>query len=356
MRPYFPTLLFLASMASAQTTITAPTAPSPSNVDRPFAGGVGRYQQWYSASSLQSGGFGTPVRLTQLEFLAGTTQTSTAYVIDMEVSLAHGKSIGLGGSLNVNYDDTPLIVLPRQNVQLLAGAPTSVVMTIPFTNQFTWDFTRPIVVDIKIFGNSNNNQPFLYNNLGTLSSFGQTARCYATNNPSATIGTVQQSIGMITRFTGRDGVVLYYGAGCNGEGFNVPEYQVTNLPWPGISWGHRLTNAASQRFCMWMIGDNRSTFGSGSQAVALPADVGLLLGFAANGCFLRQNAVASVWSMTVGGGPGSGTATVQVSLPAIGNYIGVSLYSQFFVLDPNSPNGLMSSTPAAWSIVAPVGG
>lgn len=357
MRLQLTTILLLAAMAPAQTQVTAPNPPSPANVDRPFAGGVGRYQQWYAAWTLQGAtGFSTPVRLEQLEFFAGLSQSSAATLIDMEVSIAHGKGFSLTGQFNNNYDDAPVIVLPRQNVQLMAGAPSTVVMTIPFATQFTWDFTRPIVIDIKIFGNSNGNQPFQYNNLGTVSSINATARCYQVGSPSATTGIVQQSIGLVTRFQGRDGVVLNYGAGCPGEGQFIPEYSVVNLPWPGIAWSHQITKAASQRLCMWMIGDNRTTFGSGPQAVGLPADVGTLLGFAPNGCFLRQNAVASVWTTTVGAGPGAGAATVTVNLPPLGFYIGSSLYTQFFVLDPNSPNGLMSATDAAWSIVAPVGG
>ena len=81
-----------------------------------------------------------------------------------------------------------------------------------------------------------------------------------------------------------------------------------------------------------------------------------MLGFAPNGCMLLQNAVASVWSTTVGAGAGSGIATISVQLPAVTSYVGMSLYTQWFVLDPNAPNGLMSATEGGWSIVAPVGG
>ncbi|MCR9246148.1 MAG: hypothetical protein NXI31_14050 [bacterium] len=357
MRLHLTSFLLLTAMAAAQTTtVTAPNS-APGNVDRPFAGGVGRYQQWYNSWTLQgASGFSSPVRLNQLEFFAGSIQSSNATMLDMEVSIGHGKGFGITGVYASNFDDTPVIVLPRQNVQLAAGAPGAVVMTIPFGTTFTWDFTRPIVVDIKIFGNSRGNQPFQYNNRGTLSGFSATSRLYSTGNPSATNGQVQANVGLITRFTGRDGVVLYYGSGCAGEGFHVPDYEVVNLPWPGIVWNHRISNASSQRFCILMIGDNRTTFGSGPQTVPLPADVGTLLGFSPNGCFLRQNSVATIWGQTVGGGPGAGSTTVPISLPPLGFYIGTSLYTQFFVLDPNSPNGLMSATRAAWSIVAPVGG
>lgn len=342
---------FLAAMASAQTTFaTAPQNPT-TNVDRPFAGGVGRYQQWFAPWTLTPS-FSTPVRLDQMDFFAGLSQSSTQVSIDMEVSISHGKAIGLSGSFVNNFDDVPVVVWPRQNITLNAGPPQSIVMTIPFAAQFTWDRTRPVIVDIKVFGNSMSNQPFVYNNLGTASGFSAVSRLYQAGNANATSGQVQASIGMITRFRGRDGVVLEYGTGCPGEGQIIPDNTVLQLPWPGIAWSHQITNAASQRACMWMIGDSNSTFGT----TPLPLDVGTLLNFAPNGCFLRQNAVATVWSTTVGAGPGSGIASVTINLPAVTFYVGMSLYSQWFVLDPLAPSGLMSATEGAWAIVAPVGG
>ena len=344
-------VLLLASLLSAQTLVTTPSTTT-ANVDRPFAGGVGRYQQWYAAWTLSGPGqFTTPVRIDQMEFFAGLSQSSTQTTIDMEVTISHGLGFGLLGTFASNLVD-PLVVLPRQNVTLFPGAPSALVMTIPFATQFTWDRTRPIVIDIKIFGNGMNNQPFTYNHLGTASGLQAVARNYQAGNPSAVSGVVQQSVGLITRFRGRSGFVLEYGSGCAGEGSFVPDNTVLNLPWPGIGWGHQLTGAASQRFAMWMIGDSRTTFGS----FLLPADVGTMLGFAPNGCMMRQNAVASLWTTTVGGGPGAGFASINVNLPAVGWYIGMSLYTQWFVLDPNSPNGLMSATEGAWSVVAPVGG
>ncbi|MCA8976141.1 MAG: hypothetical protein KDC98_15575 [Planctomycetes bacterium] len=344
-------LVVLASSAlSAQTLVTAPSSPT-SNVNRPFGGGTGRYQQWYSASSLTSG-FTTPVRIDQMAFMAGSTQSSNATMIDMEVAIGYGNALGLAGVFDQNFTEPPQIVAPRQNIQLAAGGPGTIVMTIPFTSQFTWDRTRSLVVDIRIFGNSRSNQPFAYNNLGTVAGILQTSRNYFAGNPAATTGQVQANIGMITQFRGRSGVILEYGTGCAGEGFHVPNNSVQNLPWPGITWSHQLDGASSQRLCMWMIGDSRTSFGT----VFLPADVGTLLGMAPNGCMLRQNAVASLWATTVGGGPGTGIANVSVFMPAVTSYVGMSLYTQWFVLDPNAPNGLMSSSEAAWSIVAPVGG
>jgi hypothetical protein len=350
MRLTLATLVLLTPLLSAQTLVTVPTSIA-SDVNRPFAGGTGHYQQWHAAWSLQSG-FATPVRIDQIEFFAGSSNTATAYTIDMQVEIAHGNNSGLTGIFGSNYNDTPLVIRPRGNLVLNAGAPGAVVMTIPFATQFTWDRTRPIVIDIKIFGNSNSSQPFVYNNRGTASGISEIHRLYAAGSPNAVNGTPQQWVGMVTRFRGRDGVVLEYGTGCPGEGGFVPNNEVLNLPWPGIAWSHRVAGAASQRFCLWMIGDNRQSAGT----VALPVDIGAYLGGWTTGCMLRQNAVATLGAMTVGSGPGAGIATVTLNLPPVTSYIGWSLYTQWFVLDPNAPSGLLSATEAAWTIVAPIGG
>lgn len=348
--PQLTTLLFTAALA-AQTAHTTPNPPSPANVDRPFGGGIGRYQQWYSAASMAAG-FTTPMRIELIEFFAGTSQSSNATTLDMEVRVSHGKSLGLTGAFDTNYADVPLIVLPRQNVQLLAGAPGAVVMTIPFATRFTWDRVRPVLVEIKIFGNSRGNQPFAYNHRGTTSGSTTTHRVYQAGSAGATNGVSQQGIGLVTRFTARPGAIVPFGAGCPGQGGFVPVNTVVAVPYPGLNWQHQLTQASSQRLCIWVIGDSNSQWGP----VTLPADIGTMLGMAPNFCSLNVNPVSTVWTTTVGGGPGSGSATVAMQLPAVTFYIGMSLYTQWLVADPLSPNQLLSATPGMWSIVAPVGG
>ena len=352
MRIALTTLFFLVSLATAQTTlVVAPNPPAPTNLDRPFAGGVGRYQQWYAPWSLSSG-FLKPVRIDRLEFFAGLTQSSNATAIDMELSIGYGQPTGLFGSYGSNFSSTPLVVWPRQNLQLAAGSPGAVVLTVPFQQQFTWDRTRPIVIDIKVFGNSRSNQPFTYNNLGTVTSFGATSRLYQAGNPFALSGQVQQSMGMITQFRGRAGAVLQYGTGCPGEGGFVPENTVLQLPWPAITWSHRITKAASQRSCIWMIGDSNTMNGG----VSLPIDLGTMFGRPPTGCLLLQNALVTLWTTSIGGGPGAGMATVSVNLPLVTGSAGTAFYTQWFVLDPHAPNGFLSATEGEWSIVAPYGG
>jgi len=343
--------LLLAAAVAAQTTHTTPNPASPANVDRPFGGGVGRYQQWYSAASMAAG-FNTPMRIEQIELFAGLSQSSNATTIDMEVRVSHGRTLGLIGTFDSNYADAPVIVLPRQNVQLLAGAPGAVVMTIPFTTRFTWDHVRPVLVEIKIFGNSRQNQPFAYNNRGTTSGSPTTHRVYQAGSAGATSGTAQQNIGLVTRFTARPGAVVPFGAGCPGEGGFVPVNTVVQVPYPGLNWLNQVSQASSQRACIWMLGDSNTT----SPLGPLPADIGVLLGTAPNLCPLNVNPLVTMFTTTVGGGAGAGSAAVSIALPAMTFYIGMSFYTQWLVADPLSPNQMMSATPGMWSIVAPVGG
>jgi hypothetical protein len=339
--------------AAAQMLAITPNPASPQNLDRPFPGGIGRYQQWYSAAEL-SAAFTTPVRIEQIEFFAGSSATN-ATTIDMEVTMAHAPSLGLASAFQSNYLSNPVLVWPRGNVQLTAGAPGAVVMTIPFSTRFTWDHSRPVVVEIKIFGNSRNNQPFTYDLRGTATSIGITGRNYIAGNASATNGTVQPGWGLRTRFTARPGVVVDFGAGCPGEGNFVPRNTSLNIPYPGIFWNNQITNAASQSLAIFILGLTNTTT-TGQPPVPLPVDVGTYFGVPPLNCNLLVDIGAVLSTVTVGGGAGSGVATVPLSMPAMTWYIGMSFYSQWFVLDGNAPNGMLSASQGVWSIVAPVGG
>jgi hypothetical protein len=240
------------------------------------------------------------------------------------------------------------VVKPRALVPLVAGTIGQVVMTLPFTTRFTWDRTRPILLEIRVFGNSLGNQPFVYNFRGSTTSIGVTSRVYQGGSAGATNGAVLQGVGMVTRFSARPGVMLGYGTGCPGEGNVVPVGTASQVPSPAITWTHTLSNAASQRLAIWTIGDSRDA--------PFPVDLAPLFGLPPSSCLLRNNAVLTVATMTVGGGAGSGIASVPMALPPTTSYVGASLFTQWVVFDPLAPTGLLSVTPGLWSIVAPVGG
>lgn len=347
----FPAELAAQPLPPTLVTATVPVGPTV-NVDRPFPGGIGRYQQWFSANSLATNGIEMPRRLTQVEFFAGTSLTSTPAVIDCEFLMGYGNATGLFGNFDSNYvAGTQVVVKTRANVQLSAGGPGAVVMTVPFNVPFTWDRVRPVVLEIRIYGNSLSSQPFNYNFQGTSTAFG-VSRMYTAGSALAASGSPQTGFGMRTRFTGRLGVNIPYGVGCAGEGGIVPTASVSGLAWPASTWTHTLSNAASQRLCLWSIGDSKTDIGG----VPLPVDIAPIFGGSASNCFLRHNAVFFDAFLTVGGGAGGGTVSVGVPLPPTTGYVGLSLFTQWVVLDPLSSNGAVSTTSALESIVSVVGG
>lgn len=352
MKP-LPTLLLatplLATLAAAQTsTVTLPTNVSTLNLDRPFPGGIGRYQQYYTAAELQSG-ITEPMRFEQVVFFSGTAPTSNATSLDMEVSMGHGFVGGPSGLYDQNYSSPPTVVVPRATLQLTAAAAAGLpVLTVNFVNRFQWDGERPVVLEFKIFGNGRGNQPFIYNLLGTASAFLQTNRVYIAGSASAISGNVQQGWGLVTLFTARRGVNVPFGTGCPGEGQFVPEHAISRIGQPGISWVHTLSRASSQRLCCWIIGDSRTTWGPAS----LPLDLGQ---FGAGGCSLLVSPFHLAFTNTIGGGAGLGSAVMNVQLPPITNYVGASVYTQWLVADPLASNQVLAGSGAMWSIIAPLG-
>lgn len=341
----------LAALSAQSQSFTIPGLVGSVDVDRPWPGGIGRYQQWFSAASVQAH-LANAMRIERVEFLAGTSPTSQAAQINCEILMSHGLWSAVTGSFNTNYADTPVVVKPTGNVSLLAGPAGSVVLTVPFLTTFTWDGVRPILLEIRIFSNSLASQPFSYNFRGAAGLQGTISRVYAPGSAGATSGTVAQGLGMDVRFTARPGVMLSFGSGCPGEGGFVPVGTASEIPWPSITWTHTLSAAASQRICLWVFGSSNTAW----ETIPLPVDLPMLLGYPPSNCMLRTNPMALELAVTVGGGAGGGIATLPIHLPAVTGYIGLSFYSQWVVLDPLALNGLLSVTAGLHSIVAPVGG
>lgn len=339
----------LTAVVTAQTVVDIPQTPSPQNLDRPFPGGVGRYQQWYSPSAAEWAPITEPMRFQQIEFLAGTNNSAAPQplTVNCEILMGHGK-FSFFGNFDGNWDEPPTLVVPLSTIQITASAPGTPCMTIPFATRFTWDRVRPIVVEVRIYGNNQGNQPFLFRYAGTTQAIATTRRNYAAGNALASSGQVQQGVGLLTRFEARPGAMLEYGAGCPAQGNIIPQNSAAQIASPGITWTHDLTNAPSQRPAFWVLGDTRDA--------PYPLDLGMLLGAGPGPCDLLTNPVFVLGATTIGGGAGAGAAQVNVNLPATTGYVGVSIFSQWVVFDPLSLTGIVAVTPGIWTIVAPVGG
>ena len=342
--------LFATAATAQSVVVDAPSIPFPTNLDRPFGGGVGRYQQWYSPNPTLAGSITEPMRLTQVEFLCGSNngQAPQPVTVDCEVFIGHGKFSGVFGFFDSNWDEAPAQVFGPASLSLTVGPQGAVACTIPFSSPFTWDRFRPVLLEIRITGNSQNNQSFFFNNAGTTQLIGQTSRVYNSNSAGAVSGAVQQGWGMVTRFTARPGVMLEFGAGCPCQGNIVPQNSADQIASPGITWVNRLTSAPSQRTAFWVFGDD-------AQA-PYPIDLTPLFGLPPGTCRLFMDPVTVMGATTVGGGAGTGQAQVSILTPGSTGYVGASVYTQWVVFDPLSINSFLCATPALWTIVAPIGG
>lgn len=365
MRPS-PTLLLAvlaaspAALPGQNTTVDLPTLPAPiQNNNLPFAGGVIRYQQWHSPQEMVMA-VAEPRRVLQVDFLAGPSGLQTVTTVDVEITMAHGPASSPSGIFDSNLQRDRTVVFPRSVVSLRTGTPANVatmtpggvVISFPFANVFTWDGQSSVVLDIRVFGNGRGNSPFNFDFQSTANSLGKIARLWSVGNASApNASMVQLGWGLFTRFTLRPGTMLPYGNGCPGAGGFVPAATAAPLAQPGVVWTHTVSNAASQRLALLVLGDSRTMWG----AQPLPLDLGTTF-VGATGCDLLANPVHTLITTTVGGGPGGGIGTVSISIPPITTFVGLSVYTQWLVDDPLSRSGVLSATGGLWHVVAPAGG
>lgn len=341
--------VFLAAIAAAQSTdFTVPgAAVTASNTNVPLSAGIGRYQQWYAASDLTAA-LGQPMRFERLQFLAGSGATANATTIDCEVAIGLGYGFGVTGAFDSNFAAPKQIVFPRGNLPLSAGAAGSPVVTVNFTQFFTWDGSSPLVVELRIYGNGRGNTTFAYDFRGTAQGIGKVSRVYQGGNANATSGVAQAGQGLFTSFRARPGVTIPYGSGCPGFNYVTPVASVSGIPEPGAVWTHQVTQASPQRLAMLCIGDSRTQW----NGTPLPLDLTPFI--SAGGCYLQASPLFNLFTVTVGS-PGNGLGSIAIPLPPVTGYIGQSFYSQWFVDDPAAVNFTMSSTGGIWSIVKAVG-
>lgn len=346
--PHLAPLVLLAAGAGAQTFVLPAPGPLEGNTNLPLSAGIGRYQQWHSAASVRAS-VTEPMRFERVSFFAGTGLSNISTTVDLAMYMGHGSVAGLFGTFDGNYTEPAVQVFPRTVVPLSAGAAGAVVMTLNFSQLFTWDTQRPLIYELRVYGNGQGNQLFSYVFRSTPQGGFGLSRVYQGGNANAASGQVHAGQGLFAQFTVRPGAVVAFGDGCPGATFTDPVASALQIPSPGITWTHQLSGASSQRLCALFLGDNRTS----SPLGPLPFDLGPLTGAA--GCYLLVNPIAPFWTMTVGS-PGSAIATMPLSLPPTTSYVGLPVFSQWLVADPSAVNGVLSASGGLWSIVAPPGG
>ena len=66
---------------------------------------------------------------------------------------------------------------------------------------------------------------------------------------------------------------------------------------------------------------------------------------------VRPDLTASV--TTVGGGAGSGFATLTTPTPPTSDIVGLEFFTQWLILDPLAANGVLSASNGMWHIFGP---
>jgi hypothetical protein len=341
----FCLLLATAAVASgpAAQTVTLPTPPfTPSEEALPLATAPSRYQQWFSATDLAAAAR-LPIRIRRMAFLAGIVRQPGS-TVDLEIRMAHlpfGQIPSTTFDNNLTRDNT--VVVPRGVYSLaLQPAPDTRVITFTFPREFAWDGTSGIVIDIKVYGNGNNNQSYLYPCRASFSSGGKLTRLYAVGNPAnlTRATTLQTGAGLVTEFDYVDGASVSFGAGCPGAGGQVPVAGTSGgLPIPpNPGWTQTLNSVAPLAPTALVVGGSRTTFGGG----ALPFDLGLI-GFP--GCLLRVDPLVFFAATSSAGG----VALVPMPLPGVTlrrRYI----FVQWFVFDRLAPNGALAASQGMWHV------
>ncbi len=335
-------LISATATATAQTqttkTVLLPVMnPVPKTSDVPFAHPKIRYQQWYEGKQFVTV-IKQPVRFVGLTF-AGSIPTGVT--LDIEVILANTGS-NLTGNFDQNFISNRVVVLPRTKIVGTGGAPK-----FTFKNHFVFDGKTDVVVDIKIWGNGLA-QKFNYAGRSTISRVSNTRRQYFVG--SATAATANSSgvtghYGLETTFLYQEGGSYPYGTGCPGGNFITPVATSNAVPMPGLgTWTQLLDKAGSGYPAVLLLGISNTT----SAGVTLPFNLAFL---GASNC----SAVASweflLFTTTVGGGPGTGSAKMPTPIPAIGSLGGVKIYTQWLVFDRAAGNFNLSASNGLMHVV-----
>src|SRR5690606_32823710 len=248
---------------------------NPQNNNFPFAGPVMRYQQWFSAAEWRARS-AHQIRVIGVDFFAGPGGSGPGgRVVDLEVTMANAMPSSWSANFQSNLVSGAVTVSPRGTITLQAPGSTQFPVRIAFQNEFVWDGSSGVVIDIRIHDNGNNGTAYAYDLEYLAFTQGRSVRLYTTNNPNATQAqTIAAGTGLTMRFTYDTAIAWPYGQGCAGEGGFVPVHGADGgLPIPGNSaYGLTLSAAASQRNAAISVGFSDTAWG----ALTLPYDLAVI--------------------------------------------------------------------------------
>ncbi|MCA8943430.1 MAG: hypothetical protein KDB80_12780 [Planctomycetes bacterium] len=343
--------LALSSLGFAQLPqiATVPVNQGISNTTSvPFGSIPIHYQVWYSAAELGLA-IGQPARISQVSFMTDA-MGQTGRTIQMEMRVANSFTSSPSGTFADNFVSGETLVHPAALGQSRNfTTPTTVAgqyaLVIPFQNEFVYDGSSGIVFDIRIFDNGNGGTPYPYDLRIEFLGGGRVVSLWdSTGDPIASDSDQYQQRGPRARLTWRSGLSVPYGDGCPGEGGFMPIGSTSGgFPLGGnTAWTQQLSNAPSQRAAVWIFGPSRDTWNT----LTLPLSLGVI---GAPNCSILARPALQGNKMTVGGGPGTGLATINTPVPPV-TFTGLEFFSQWLILDPNAGNGVLAATAGLWHI------
>ena len=354
-------LLTAAALAQGpQQSFTLPDwspfpAPPESATNVPFANVRARYQQWFPPSQFALH-VNRPIAVVGVDVIGGMPGGQNGATMDVAIWMGNGPQLAPGANMDQNLTNAahpsplpPVNVLPRSMQTLQTSTPGAPVLQLNFATPWFWDTQSGITFDVRLYDNGRGNLAYSYDMKSTTLGASRVYRMWAASAQpdSAQIATTGPQMGqgleLVFRFV--EGATVNYGAGCRGAGSFLPVAATTGgLPLPGNrQWAHTLSKASSNAPALLLLGTSKDSY----LGVPLP----LNLQFAgAGGCQLLTDIGAMVPVTTIGGGPGTGSATVGTPIPAVTVFIGTPLFAQWWVFDPLALNGLLATSQGLWTV------
>ena len=291
----------------------------------PFSLQPGRWQQVIRAKEIQER-VKKPMRIKRLEFRSKSA-SQAGMQIEIQVIMSRFKG-GLDVFFNNNLAKDAVVVFPRNKITLPTSGALSWDLQIPFASDFTWDGDSDVVIDVRVFGNGNQNKPFLYFfDSVSFDPFVGIEDIWAATPNALKATRVGRGTGLIARLSWQEGAVIKYGNGCKGQGGFVPEISANGIPVVGNT-GLRV-NVSKARpqapaFLLW--GGSDKKWG----AFTLPLDLKPL---GMPQCMLFAEPLQIFGTQTLGGNPGTGVGSVPFGIPPSAVVKGIELFAQWFVVD-----------------------
>ncbi|MBK8975432.1 MAG: hypothetical protein IPM29_05865 [Planctomycetes bacterium] len=301
---------------------SADAIPGNAQLSRPFGvAGATRSMTAYAPAVL---GATEPVEITHLSWRVRTGPVQPV-TWRARIDLSSGGALPLGATFDPNHGaDRTTVFDGRFSATRSAAGAFSVEVALD--TPFRWDPSRgPLIVDVRKQAELGGAVAF------TLDAVDSASLSFAAHTTDANAAVADRPIaarGQVVRLGGTvpaNALATPYGAGCGGTTPVV--HGSTGLPWLGNA-GFELAafDARAQASAAVVLGIGR---------VATPLDP---LGY--GGCTLLTDAVLGTIAATT---DASGTATAPAAIPGDPTLAGVTLTSQWLVLDPAGVRGLALS-------------